>query len=219
MYYKRSFLILICLNVVLLLLVFSLKSSTQEIQYDNIIIIEENPLTSAPSTVEDVPLKNDIFTMETIEEPVEENTKETYKNTDSLLNPSNVSIAELEAGLKYELVPLAAYFLEAERLYGVNACYLASIAALESGWGRYQFRENNLFGFGRKSFDTPEECIYYVAEFLATEYLSEDGRYFGGGYSLYHVNKYYNGSDEWYESVSSIYASIMRRIEEYRSTK
>ena len=210
----KAFTVLLFLTIIFLISFVGSKGPDQVIQYENEIIVEKNPLTLGP-TMESFPLQTEA----PIVEEIEEDPKDTFEDTSSLLSRSNVSLKELEAGLKYELVPLAAYFLQAEELYGVNACYLAAIAALESGWGRYQFRENNLFGFGHKSFDTPEECIYYVAEFLATEYLSEDGRYFGGGYSLYHVNKYYNGSDEWYESVSSIYASIMRRIEEYRSTK
>ena len=210
----KAFTVLLFLTIISLISFVGSKGPDKEIQYENEIIVEENPLTSGP-TMESFPLQTEA----PIVEEIEEDPKATFEDTSSLLSRSNVSLEELKAGLKYELVPLAAYFLQAEELYGVNACYLAAIAALESGWGRYQFRENNLFGFGRKSFDTLEECIYYVAEFLATEYLSEDGRYFGGGYSLYHVNKYYNGSDEWYESVSSIYAGIMRRIEEYRSTK
>ena len=210
----KAFTVLLFLTIIFLISFVGSKGPDQVIQYENEIIVEKNPLTLGP-TMESFPLQTEA----PIVEEIEEDPKDAFEDTSSLLSRSNVSLKELEAGLKYELVPLAAYFLQAEELYGVNACYLAAIAALESGWGRYQFRENNLFGFGRKSFDTPEECIYYVAEFLATEYLSEDGRYFGGGYSLYHVNKYYNGSDEWYESVSSIYASIMRRIEEYRSTK
>lgn len=214
MYKCKAFTVLLFLTIIFLISFVGSKGPDQVIQYENEIIVEKNPLTLGP-TMESFPLQTEA----PIVEEIEEDPKDTFEDTSSLLSRSNVSLKELEAGLKYELVPLAAYFLQAEELYGVNACYLAAIAALESGWGRYQFRENNLFGFGRKSFDTPEECIYYVAEFLATEYLSEDGRYFGGGYSLYHVNKYYNGSDEWYESVSSIYASIMRRIEEYRSTK
>ncbi len=145
---------------------------------------------------------------------VEESEKEICQYEECLLCPSDVTAEELAAALKHDLVPLASYFLEAEELYGVNACYLASIAALESGWGRYQFRENNLFGFGQMSFDSPEECIYYVAEFLSINYLSENGRYFGGGYKLQHVNKYYNGSEEWLYKVNSIYKGILKSIEE-----
>lgn len=207
----KLFIIPICLTVILSALFVSPKNSNREAQCEDEIIVEENPLTAGP-IIEITPLKVDAPMIVN----AEENPNPIPKDANSLLSKSNISLEELEAGLKYDLIPLASYFLEAEELYGVNACYLASIAALESGWGRYQFRENNLFGFGRKSFDTPEECIYYVAEFLATEYLSEDGKYFGGGYSLYHVNKYYNGSDEWYEGVCSVYAGIIKRIEEYR---
>ena len=60
--------------------------------------------------------------------------------------PCGLSTEELEAVLKYDLKPYAQEFLYAEEDYGINACFLASIAALESGWGRYQFKENNIFG-------------------------------------------------------------------------
>ena len=177
-------------------------------------IKENQPTTpennSHTSKLEVIPLEEDIPI-------VEESEKEVCQYPECLLCPSDVTAEELAAALKHDLVPLAPYFLEVEELYGVNACYLASIAALESGWGRYQFRKNNLFGFGQMSFDSPEECIYYVAEFLATNYLSENGRYFGGGYKLQHVNKYYNGSDEWLYKVNSIYKGIMKSIEEYRN--
>lgn len=182
----------------------------EEIEHTENLIIEEVTLEKQESLDIDNLVVEELLI---VEELVVE---EILPPADSLLSSSNVTVEELESSLYYELIPLASCFLEAEELYGVNACYLASIAGLESGWGRYQFKENNLFGFGSKSFESPEECIYYVAEFLATEYLSEDGRYYGGGTTLYHVNKYYNGRQEWYDGVSGVYAGIMRRIEEYR---
>ena len=58
------------------------------------------------------------------------------------------SAEELSAGLRGELVPLAADFVAAEAEYGVNAVFLAALAAHESGWGRHCFLPENIFGWG-----------------------------------------------------------------------
>lgn len=158
---------------------------------------------------------------ETIAVPIkcvaaEETTKSTSIYYANMLTPSDITEEELAQALKYDLVDLAGTFLEAEEEHGVNAVYLAAISALESGWGRYQFEKNNIFGFGSKEFDSEEECIMYVAEFLAEHYLSKDGVYYGGGYRLKHVNKRWNGSDHWLTEVKSIANDIIGRIEDYR---
>ena len=65
----------------------------------------------------------------------------------SIEEPCGMSTEELETVLKGELKNYAQAFLHAEADYEINACFLASIAALESGWGEHQFRPNNIFGF------------------------------------------------------------------------
>ena len=69
-----------------------------------------------------------------------------------LTEPCGFSADELSAGLRGELVPLAADFVAAEAEYGVNAVFLAALAAHESGWGRHCFLPENIFGWGGKSF-------------------------------------------------------------------
>lgn len=151
------------------------------------------------------------YVVEEYEEPIEETVSETLDTYD-MLTLSNLTPEELSSGLLYELKDLAQYFIEAEKLYGVNALYLASISALESGWGRYQFKDNNIFGFGSKSFESEVECIDYVASFLSSNYLDESGKYYSGGSTLYHVNLHYNGSDFWYDNVTMIADNIRDRI-------
>ena len=126
--------------------------------------------------------------------------------------PSFASPDELERALRYDLIELAPAFVEAEKKYSVNAICLAAIAAFESGWGRYQFEDNNILGFGSKDFDDEEECIMYVARFLAENYMSEDGQYFGGGYGLEHINIRWNGGQHWLKEVSEIAFDILERI-------
>ena len=131
-----------------------------------------------------------------------------------LRTPSDFTADELRNGLKKDLVDLAEDFVAAEERYGVNAVFLAALAAFESGWGRHCFRENNIFGWGRKSFETKSECIDFVASKIAQHYLSEDGKYYHG-MNLYGVNRSYNGSDVWLENVAAIMSKISEKAAVY----
>ena len=135
--------------------------------------------------------------------------------TADLTEKSGYSAEELAAGLKGSLVDLAAEFVAAEEKYGVNAAFLAGLAALESGWGKHCFRPNNFFGWGKKSFETAEEGIDFVAGKISAYYLSADGKYYHG-VSLSDVNISYNGSREWMEKVGGIMENISKKAEAYR---
>lgn len=128
---------------------------------------------------------------------------------------SGYTAEELAEGLQGELPKLAAYFVAAEEKYGVNAVFLAGVAAWESGWGRCCFRENNFFGWGKKSFSSPEEGVDFVASKIAEYYLSPDGKYYHG-VSVAAVNRAYNGSKLWEQKVSAIMASISEKAEIFR---
>lgn len=100
--------------------------------------------------------------------------------------------------------------MEAESTYGVDASFLAAVAALESGWGESTLarEKNNLFGWrgadGYMAFDSPEDCIDHVAEYLAEEYLDPDGLYYNG-LSVEDVAKHYCGGDEtWVKTIKEI---------------
>ncbi len=108
------------------------------------------------------------------------------------------------------LAPYADMFLQAEVQTGVNAKFLAAIAALESGWGSSDLAKykNNLFGWtdenGYTGFGTKEECILMVADDLKEKYLSEDGEYFEG-WRIEDVAKHYNTvNPAWSDKVREI---------------
>jgi putative mannosyl-glycoprotein endo-beta-N-acetylglucosaminidase len=134
-----------------------------------------------------------------------------------LLSPSGLTAAELEAGLLGNLKPYAAAFVEAERETGINAVFLAAVAALESGWNTSAVAENknNLFGWsaatGYADFESKEDCIAEVAGCIKTLYLSPDGIYFNG-YTVEAVNIRYNGNEQWETAVLQIMQDIQRRI-------
>lgn len=132
-------------------------------------------------------------------------------DTFDLRTPSGLTAEELETALRYKLKGMAEYYLAAEEKYNVNAVFLASVSALESGWGRYCFRKNNIFGYGRKSFESYGDCIDFVASKLDKNYLSEDGRYYNGT-TIDAVNCCYNGREQWSKSVKSIFAGMLQKI-------
>lgn len=135
-----------------------------------------------------------------------------------LLTPSGLNAAELEAGLLGELKPYAEDFIAAERETGVNAVFLAAVAALESGWNTSEVAEskNNLFGWsaatGYASFEGKEACIEEVAACIKSLYLTPDGAYFNG-YTVEAVNTRYNGAEHWEKTVKQIMQEIEKRIE------
>lgn len=74
-----------------------------------------------------------------------------------LTSPSGLAAGDLH--LRHNLIGLEQAFIDAEAKHGVRADFLAAVAALESGWGRHQFRPNNIMGFGQMEFSSMEECI------------------------------------------------------------
>ena len=131
---------------------------------------------------------------------------------------SGYTAEELAEGLKGNLRELATEFVAAEEKYGVNAVFLAAVAAWESGWGRYCFRENNFFGWGKKAFSSPEEGIDFVASKIADYYLSPDGKYYHG-VSVEGVNHSYNGTKLWVDKVTGFMAIISQKAEESRQER
>lgn len=117
--------------------------------------------------------------------------------------------------LQGDLIPLEDAFLEAESTYGVDASFLAAVAALESGWGKSELarKKNNLFGWrgadGYMAFDSPEDCIDHVAEYLAEEYLDPDGLYYNGLSVEDVAISYCGGNADWVKMVTG----IMRTME------
>lgn len=131
-----------------------------------------------------------------------------------LLTPCGYTAPQLETALVGDLKPLADKFIIAEQETGVNAVFLASVAALESGWGKsYRAREhNNLFGWGNYRFDSQETCVEVVAESLAINYLTPEGKYYNGC-TVEGVSVKYNDTDHWRTQVRQIMDDIHRRIE------
>lgn len=135
---------------------------------------------------------------------------------EGVMIPSNLTEEQLQAGMVYDLKEYAHCFIEAEKKTGINAVFLASIAAGESGWGRYESAPNNIFGWtgtsGYMSFDSVEDCIDYVSMSIKNNYLTPGGKYFNG-YTIEAVNMRYNGSQQWVDLINDVNYGINLRME------
>ena len=118
-----------------------------------------------------------------------------------LTKPSGITAEELEKVAKYGLDGLGDEFIKAEADYHINAVFLMSIAILESGWGRYMFRPNNMFGFYGHDFSSKAECVDVVASKIARNYLT-DGGAFHYGNTVRDVNTKYATNPEWHLKVA-----------------
>ena len=162
--------------------------------------------------------------LENARRDIEKYTRVTYFNEYDLTQLSHASIVHMKKALKNtELQCVASSFVEAEETYGVNAYFLAAIAALESSWGTSDraIYQNNLTGHAVYNnsargtyFNSWHENIMTTAKMLKENYLSPDGIYYNG-LSTVDVNKKYCFlQDEvtidysWSSSVNSIAHSL-----------
>lgn len=148
---------------------------------------------------------------------IEANRMVTY-NPYNLLEPSNITREEAYEMLEgTALQTLSNAYVYMEELYGVNAIYLMSLSAEESGWGRSQLAitHNNIGGIkssnGWMYFSDWGECLDYKARLLKNQYLSENGDYFNG-YSIWNVNIKYCEQDTWSDNINSIAYGLLDKI-------
>lgn len=162
--------------------------------------------------------------LENARRKIEKYTRVTCFNEYNLTQLSHASVVHMKKALKgTKLQSVASSFVEAEETYGVNAYFLAAIAALESSWGTSNraMYQNNLTGHAVYNnsargtyFNSWHESIMTTAKMLKENYLSPDGIYYNG-LSTVDVNKKYCFlQDEvtidynWSSSVNSIANSL-----------
>lgn len=137
--------------------------------------------------------------------------------------PSAVTVYELEQVLDgSQLGGLGQTFVTAELTYGINAMFLAALAAHESNWGKSALarEKNNLFGFGAHDanpssaaavFDSKQDCIMYVAQFIREQYI--DGQY-DSGRNIMDINRKYASDDQWGQKVFMLMLQLDRFIQD-----
>lgn len=138
--------------------------------------------------------------------------KKTHYDRENLLLKSGANAADIDLALRdTPLKGLGADFVRAEKRHGVNAWFLAGLAAHESGMGRSAIArtKNNLFGFqaydsspmqSARAFSTRQAGIDHVAGYISREYLDNSGAHFSG-ISVDAVGKKYATDPNWANGV------------------
>jgi beta-N-acetylglucosaminidase len=136
-----------------------------------------------------------------------------------LTKPSGETAAKLDSFLSgTALAGLGGSFITAERTFHVSARYFTAHAILESAWGTSAIAVNkhNLFGYGANdanpyadavTFSSFDACIQYVAQKVATNYLSPNGAFYHGP-TLRGMNVDYATDPLWASSIARIANTI-----------
>lgn len=150
------------------------------------------------------------------------NSKVSYCPTD-LRKKSGATADGLNQALKGTgLEGLGYSYIYAEKIYGVNAIFLVSLTAEESGWGtsRRARYDNNLSGYAvytatsrGVNFRSKSESIMKTAKLIGNEYLKTNGKHYNG-VSIYDVNKKYctTGGTSWSSNINSIANKILKQL-------
>lgn len=136
-----------------------------------------------------------------------------------LTNKTGFTASELDSGLAgTKLEGLGEDFKLAEDETGVNAILLMAMAKHESGNGTSLLADekNNLFGFNAidqdpinaaNKFKDKGESIMHVAEFLKSNYLTKDGRFYNG-ISTEGIGQLYASDPQWSNKVSNMMIEV-----------
>lgn len=140
--------------------------------------------------------------------------------------PSNLTGEQLELLLiSDEMKGLGEAFAKAEKDHGVNAMFLIFLARLEGNNGKSGLSKdyNNMFGWtdskdprGFRYWNSKEQSINDVAKSIRKNYLSEDGKFYGGGFGVKDMNKKYCTSDEWAGKLISMSKKEAQRLSKAR---
>lgn len=109
-------------------------------------------------------------------------------------------------------------YIDGENAYHINAIFLLSVTALESGWGESPLavKKNNVSGFraydsnpydSATTFVTKSDSILRTSEVLSKEYVDF------GLQSIDEIGNKYASDTEWASKVHSVALTIIKRIE------
>lgn len=149
---------------------------------------------------------------------ISEKNKPNY-NLYNILEPSNLTRDQAYQMLEgTALQSLSRAYVYMEELYGVNAIFLMSLSAEESGYGTSNLARtrNNIGGIKNNDgswrlFSDWGECLNYKAKLLKDYYLTEDGDYFNG-YSIFNINEKYCEQKTWSDNINQIANELLNKL-------
>ncbi|WP_185715539.1 N-acetylglucosaminidase [Halocatena pleomorpha] len=142
-----------------------------------------------------------------------------YTIDSDLRRPADVTGRQLNAAVGAmspgsPLVGLGDPWVDVQATRNINAVYMAAHAALESAWGRSDIAQekNNIYGFDARDicpaecadeYDSFEQCVREVMEYIDREYLTPGGTYYEGA-TLRGMNVHYATDPQWAEKIAGI---------------
>lgn len=120
------------------------------------------------------------------------------------------------------MAKLAGAFVDAENEYGINAFFLAGLAALEGGWAKSDraIYDNNLTGMAVFSdsstgtiYDSKYECILDTARQLRKFYLTPGAEHYNGTSSS-DIEMSYCAKKDWNEQIDKIAYGLVNDFHE-----
>ena len=147
--------------------------------------------------------------------------------TITVLRPSFITATDIDNYLKGTgLYGYGSAFIQAEKVSGIAADYLVSIAIHESGWGsNYWWKVwNNCFSWGITDSGPNSEAykvksmskfdaIVYIAKRIKELYLTPGAPYYRGE-TLYSIGLYYASDTNWANSILSIHKKFVSTLPE-----
>jgi hypothetical protein len=154
-----------------------------------------------------------------IRNPIQEtvdNTSIQIASQTTVLFPSTLTYKQQTAMLKGTGLE-GTDFIYVERQTGIDAITLIAIAAHESTWGTNYWAKNfnNVMSWGvsdtdpdKTQYSTKTMNVYIAARGLKSMYLDPNGKYYGGGLTLWHINHYYASDKNWANGVNEIVKTL-----------
>lgn len=221
--YIISSLLTFSLGAVSVLTLGSINANSDEVVQNELnekFIISDKDLNKKMSTATYIRNVENMSTTYDYTIKVEELTVDELLEFD-INNPSLIGTTNLDKALSgTNLEGLANSFISAEYKYGINALYLASIAIVESDWGTSEIarERNNLFRYTDREeeklnssyFETKEDSITKVAEYLQRNYIAPDG-VFHNGVKLNDIAKNFTTDKSWSVKV----AKTVQKLAQY----
>lgn len=142
-------------------------------------------------------------------------------NVSELSNLSKEQISKMLEGTALHTLVNAYYWYEQE--YQINAVFLMSLTAEESGWGRSSLAINNNNISGHKNsrgewayYSNWGECLEESFRLLSQEYVNPNGRFYTGP-SMYDINLMYcpnpDNPNSWANNIANIGYGLMSKLD------
>lgn len=159
-----------------------------------------------------------------VDDRVKEIAKGVHFNPSNVTEKSNLTYTQISKMLEgTNLQPLARHYLELEQTYGINALFVMSLTAEESGWGTSNVALNNNNISGQRinevyrTFPSWKDCLTETFRLISEDYVNPEGKYYVGSSDIYDINSVYcpdTEKDSWANNIQAIAQNLKDKLQE-----